>query len=511
MSWKTPCRFFLFAALAGALHGEVSLAAPFTDHAVLQRERADPVWGRGDPGEKITVQFHGATVSTVADGDGRWFVLLPAGEATREGADLVAAGRNTVTCHDVVVGEVWLASGQSNMEFTLSRADHAAAEIAAATNPLVRVLKVGRAAAPQPADTVGTRGWQAATPQSAPAFTAVGYFFARDLQAKLGIPIGVIDSTWGGTPVESWMSASALAGLSVSAVVATRWEKILADFPAAQSRYEGELAAWKAAEAGAGAPGSTKHAAFLRAHPAPRAPIGPESPWRPGSLFNGMINPLLPFGLRGVIWYQGESNASHPDEYHELFSRLIRTWRTHFANEEMPFFWVNLPNYRSPEDSTGRKWAWFRAAQTATLELPHTGQAVAIDLGNPNDIHPTNKQEVGRRLALLARHRVYGFSPDDTGPTFVSATPEGAGLRVRFAHAAAGLVAHDRPVQALEIAGADRKFYPATARIDRDTLLVSAPQVPQPVAVRYAWSNSPGANLYGGSGLPAVPFRSDSW
>jgi sialate O-acetylesterase len=212
-----------------------------------------------------------------------------------------------------------------------------------------------------------------------------------------------------------------------------------------------------------------------------------------------------------VLWYQGESNADRPQEYRALFAAMITAWRAHFGQGNLPFFWVNLADFKRPADPTGRSWAFLREAQTQTLALPQTGQAVAIDLGDPNDIHPANKQEVGRRLALLAKNRIYGLTTADSGPTFVAATREGSALRVTFTHASDGLVAHDRPVQSLELAGADRVFRPATAQIVRDTLLVSAPDVREPVAVRYAWSNAPDANLFNGSGLPALPFRSDNW
>jgi sialate O-acetylesterase len=223
-----------------------------------------------------------------------------------------------------------------------------------------------------------------------------------------------------------------------------------------------------------------------------------------------MINPLLPYALRGALWYQGESNAERANEYRALFGAMITSWRAHFGQGDFPFYWVSLANYGVPPDATGLTYAFLREAQTQTLALPNTGQALAIDIGDPNNIHPANKQDVGHRLALLARNRVYGLIGDDTGPVFASATREGAALRVKFEHASS-LVAHDKEVQALEVAGADRRFFPATGKIERGTLLVSAREVREPVAVRYAWTNAPAANLYNGAGLPAVPFRSDNW
>ncbi|MDP3069258.1 MAG: sialate O-acetylesterase [Opitutaceae bacterium] len=498
---------------AAALRAEVTLAPLFSDGAVLQRDKPVPIWGRADAGEKITVTFAGQRREATPDAEGRWLVMLEPLAAAAQGADLTVAGKNTLVLRDVVVGEVWLCSGQSNMEWPLSRAADAAAEIAAANFPLLRQVKIERTVAEAPADTVKTTGWQRATPQTAGAFTAVGYFFARDLHRKLGVPLGLINCSWGGTPVEAWMSPVALAGDPRFAVVAERWRKNLEEFPAAQAAHDGRLAAWTKAAAAAQVQGKPAHEAFLKKNPRPRPPRGPGDPWTPAGLFNGMVNPLLPGALRGVIWYQGESNAERAGEYHALFAAMIRAWRAHFGQGDIPFYWVSLANYAVPADGgeRGRTYAFLREAQTQTLALPHTGQALAIDIGDPKDIHPTNKQEVGRRLALLARHRTYGLITDDTGPTFAGAAREGNALRVRFTHASGGLIARDKPVQALEIAGADRIFHPAEGRIDRDTLVVRAAAVREPVAVRYAWTNAPQANLYNGAGLPAVPFRSDAW
>lgn len=529
-----------FSVLATA-RADVVLAPLFTDHAVLQRDKPLPIWGRADAGEKITVTFHGQTSAATAAEDGRWIALLEPLAADPVGTALVVTGKNTVTLSDILIGEVWLCSGQSNMEFTVearpgtwqanSRVNHAAEEISASNFPLIRHVRIEQTVATTPADSVKTSGWDVASPGTVGAFTAVGYFFARDLFQKLGVPIGLIHSSWGGTPVESWMSPAAIASSPDFAVIAARWTQNLADYPANKAKFDADIAAWTAAEttARAATPATapataaksvkasakptppTPLAAFLKANPKPRAPRGAGDPWTPAGLFNGMINPLLPYALRGAIWYQGESNADHAAEYHAQFSAMITAWRAHFGQGDFPFYWVSLANYKNAGDKTARTYAFLREAQTQTLTLPNTGQALAIDIGNPDDIHPTNKQDVGRRLALLAKSRVYGVTGADTGPTFAHAAREGSALRVTFTHAGDGLVAHDRPAQALEIAGADRVFHPATAKIVRDTLLVSAPEVKEPVAVRYAWTNAPLANLYNGSGLPAVPFRSDNW
>jgi sialate O-acetylesterase len=527
--------FALLLAGPGAARADVTLAPLFTDRAVLQCDKPVPVWGKAAPGEKVRVAFRGLTAATTAGTDGRWIVFLEKLAASAQGAELTVTGANTLVVRDVLVGEVWLCSGQSNMEMTVdaragtwqanTRVTNAAAEIAAANFPLIRHVRIEQTVAEAPADTARTSSWEPATPRTVGGFTAVGYFFARDLFQKLGVPIGIVHASWGGTPVEAWMSPAALASRPEFNSVRERWAQSVAAYPANRAAYEQALAAWTKAEATAGAevapaakakaakakssPEQTR-AAWLKQNPRPRAPRGPGDPWTPSGLFNGMINPLLPYALRGALWYQGESNAERAHEYHALFTATIAAWRAHFGQGDFPFYWVNLANYTVGSDASGASWAALREAQTKTLALPHTGQAIAIDLGDPKDIHPANKQDVGRRLALLAKTRIQGLVGDDTGPTFSSATREGGALRVRFTHAT-GLIARDKPVQSLELAGADRRFFPATARIERDTLIVSAPQVQEPVAVRYAWKNAPEANLYNSAGLPAVPFRSDSW
>jgi sialate O-acetylesterase len=507
-------RFLAGAVLAtvSSLRADVTPAPLFTDHAVLQREQPLPIWGRAAPGEKVTVTFAGQTRMTTTAGDGRWVVLLDPLLTNAQGADLTIVGHNSLVVHDVLVGEVWLCSGQSNMEFRLDQALNAQQEIAAANFPLIRHVKIARTVAERPADTVETTGWQPASPQTAGKFTAVGYFFARDLYQKLGIPIGLVNSSWGGTPIESWLSPAALASDPSFHVVAERWAQDLAAYSSAKPVYDRWLADWRKGEADAKARGEKAHQLWLDQHPWQRAPRGPGDSWTPSGLYNGMINPLAPYAMRGVLWYQGESNADRAEEYRAMFGALITTWRGHFGQPDaLPFYWVNLANFRATYETRPDNWPWLREAQTQTLALPRTGQAITIDIGAANDIHPTDKQDVGRRLALLAKHRLYANSVDDTGPMFAGAVREGRNLRVRFTNVGGGLVAHDRPPQSLEVAGADRVFHPATGRVERDTLIVSSAEVKEPIAVRYAWSNAPDANLYNGAGLPAVPFRSDDW
>jgi sialate O-acetylesterase len=497
---------FSFAALGASLPGDVTLSPLFGDHSVLQRGKSVSIWGRAAVGESVAVTFRDQTVKAIAGPDGRWMVRLKPLAASGEPAELIAAGKNTVVARDVLVGDVWLASGQSNMELPVRRAGHREQEIASANFPLIREIRIQRAVAMTPADFVKTGGWLPASPKTVGDFSAVGYFFARDLHRALGVPIGIINSSWGGTAIEAWMSDDARRSTSLAARLDARWREAMREWPPARvALYSERMAAWEKADARAEATGAPNPL------PWPPPPASDDSPALPGGLFNAMIAPLEPEALSGILWYQGEQNVGHSGEYAELFTAMIRSWRSGWGQGDLPFYFVQIANFDPSDDRTGRNWARLREAQAQALALPATGMAVTIDIGDAKKIHPTNKQEVGRRLALIARARLYGFSDPFSGPEFLSATREGRAFRVRFKPAAVRLVARGKPAQALEVAGADRVFYPAEAEIDGDSLLVSSPSVPDPAAVRYAWTDAPSANLYDGAGLPVAPFRSDNW
>ena len=484
---------------------EITLAPLFRDHAVLQRDKPLPIWGRAAAGEKLTVEFKGQKVGTTSDQDGRWIVYLEPLPASADGAELIVTGQETIVIKDVLMGEVWLASGQSNMEWKVASLNDEEKRVAQIELPFLRQLQVTQTVAGSPAESVETSGWQIASPQTVGNFSAVGYFFGRELQRKLGVPVGIILSAWGGTNIEAWMSDQSRAASTYSAAMELRWQQAMSAWPAERvAAYPAESDAWQKAEAQAKAT-RTKNPL-----PWPPPPASLDSPARPGGLFNGMIAPLQPAALRGILWYQGESNTGRPDEYAELFPAMIQAWRANWGDDALPFYFVQLPNYANGNPGA-RTWARLREAQTRALALPATGMAVAIDVGDPDDIHPMAKRELGRRLALVAKTKLHGIPGDYSGPLFARAIPEGAAMRVYFTHAGSGLVAHDRPVQALELAGPDRVFHPASGRIDRDMLVVTSPNVKEPVAVRYAWSNAPDANLYDGAGMPAAPFRSDDW
>jgi sialate O-acetylesterase len=444
------------------------LASLYQDHAVIQRDKPIVIWGLADPGEHLGVNFGGQTVAVTAAADGKWSVTLDPQGANASGSDLTVAGKAVVTVHDILVGDVWLCSGQSNMEFTVEAHDgiygveNAATEIASARYPSIRQFKVARkASATAAADVSGD--WKSCSPETVGQFTAVGYFFARELADRLNVPIGVINASWAKTPIEAWMSPDAMAVVT----------------------------------------------GFSNGHPV--AGSTAEDPWVPSSLYNGMISPLLQYGIRGVVWYHGESNVGHAAEYAKEFPAMITAWRTHFAQGDFPFLWVQLANFSPHDAQPGEQWALLREAQSKALSLPETGQAVAIDIGEAANVYPRNKQEVGRRLALIARAQVYAYAVDYSGPVFDKAVADGNAMRVHFLFAGEGLTASGKPLQSFELAGADKVFHPASAVISGDSVIVRAGLVPKPVAVRYGWRNAPEANLFNGAGLPAAPFRSDAW
>ncbi len=479
---------------------DVRLPALISDHMLLQREHPVRIYGWADAGESITVRFAGQTVSTAADAAGRWEAWLrpmPAGGPH----ELVISGRNTVTVRDVLVGEVWVASGQSNMAWPVERSRDAEKEIAAANYPRIRLFKVALKTSEEPLEDV-EGSWQPCSPESVRSFSAVAYFFARHLHEKLGIPVGMIQSAWGGTPAQAWTSRATLISEPTLQTYLIEWNRVLVNWPRAKQRYQEALRQWEQRAAEAKREGREPP-------PRPGQPMGPGHPHTPAGLFNAMIHPLTPYAIRGAIWYQGESNANALARlYRTLFEAMIRDWRQAWGQGDFPFLFVQLASYAnaSPEGY----WSVVQEAQLKTLELRNTGMAVTIDIGEAHDIHPKNKQDVGLRLALAARALVYGEKIVHSGPIFRQLTREGSRLRVWFDHVGGGLRARGALKEFL-VAGADRVFHPAQAAIEGDTVLVWSDEVKEPVAVRYAWANFPEATLFNAEGLPASPFRSDDW
>lgn len=493
------CRIVLFAALIFPLSvccntlANVSLPALFADHMVLQRGLPVHVWGMANPGEPVSVNFRGESKATTADTLGRWSLYLSPGEAGGP-FDIVVQGSNAIHLQDVLVGDVWVASGQSNMEFETSKVMNAAAEIAAANYPKIRLLHVKRAYSDYPlVDAEMFSSWTDCTPDSVRDFSAVAYFFGRDVQQKEKVPIGLIDTTWGGTPGEAWTSLRSLgADASLMPVFAAR-ATMVDQQTETLLRLQDEKQQTEAARAAG--------------KPLPAFPWHPDfGSWQPGGLYNAMIAPLTPYAIRGVIWYQGEANSSldRAPLYGRVLQTLIRDWRASWGTGDFPFLYVQISNFTS---NPTEDWAEVREGQRNALALRNTAMAVSIDIGNPDDVHPTNKQDVGARLALAARAIAYGENIEYSGPMYRQVTTEEHALRVWFDHAL-GMVAKGGSLRGFEIAGADGKYVPAQAQIEGASILVSSPEVSTPLFVRYDWANSPDGNLFNGSGLPASPFRS---
>jgi sialate O-acetylesterase len=497
---------------ARGLRAEVKLPSLLSDGLVLQQGMKVNIWGTADPGERVAVTLKDQQVTGIADSEGQWKVKL--GPLNAGGPfTMIIVGKNTITVHDVLVGEVWVCSGQSNMEMPVGTnrqgwslgVANSQDEIAHADYPTLRLFTVQKAVASKPQRDV--KGyWVPARPQTVSEFSAVGYFFGRELLRVLNVPIGMIHSSWGGTPAESWTSRGTLESDPEFTSILDSGTKLLSPYPKAFQDFEQQMAQWredsdKAESAGA---------------PVPMAPPVPDDPrrnsWRPAGLFNAMIMPLTPYAIRGAIWYQGESNADRPAQYRKLFPAMIRDWRRVWEEGDFPFLFVQLANWGISQPRSN--WPELREAQLMTLSLPKTGMAVTIDIGDGSDIHPKNKQEVGYRLALAAQAVAYGRDVIHSGPLYESMTVEGDKIRLRFKYVYGGLVAKNSPsptVSGFEMAGEDHKFVAAEAKIDGDTVVVRSEKVPQPVAVRYAWAMNPRCNLYNRAGLPASPFRTDDW
>ncbi|MET0263387.1 MAG: sialate O-acetylesterase [Rariglobus sp.] len=508
MKWVIP---IFVCALLTPLSGAVSLAPLFSDGAVLQREKPVPIWGTASAGEKITVTFAGQSLATTADTAGRWRINLAALPASDSPRELVVKGTNTLTIRDVVVGEVWLASGQSNMEWPLSYVV-SKADLAAINFPLIRQFKTAKTPAHSPASSVeGT--WAPARPTTAGQFSAVAYYFALELNRRLNVPVGILNSSWGGTGIDPWIAAEAYSTTPELAGAFAKHEKVPRPTADEKAAYETLRITWEKARDAAKA---TKQP-FTE--PAPKAPAGTATNRTITALNNGMIAPLAPYALRGAIWYQGESNTAHASGYALRMSALISGFRTQFAQPHLPVYWVQLPNFdHGNRNSDTWHWAELREAQTKTLAVPHTGQAITIDVGEPKGLHPKNKKPVGERLALLALARTYAVEHVvDSGPVFKSAIREGAAYRISYEPssgsepALSALKASPAGLTGFELAGADQVFHPADARIDGATVIVTSAQVANPVAVRYAYRNAPVAGLFNSAGLPAAPFRTDTW
>jgi len=637
---KSVLAAVVLAALAASpsVLADVKLPAILGSNMVLQQNRELPLWGTADPGEAVTVTLGDAKAAdsgdsplrrsgppsgtqgpgpspggcrrqAVADAQGKWLVKLPPQKAGGP-VEITVAGKNTLKLANVLVGEVWVCSGQSNMAMVVASSANKDKEIAAAACPKIRLFTVDRKTALEPqSDCKGA--WVECDPKTVGGFSAVAYFFGRKLHQELQVPVGLVHTSWGGTPAEAWTERSFLHDPALASLH-DRWKKVIEEYPKALEKHKQDVAKWeetvkrlqgehqarmrewqekvKAAKGQgpeAKAPeGKAAAGAALpprpeapKLPPKPREPQGPNSPHCPSSLYNAMIHPLLPFAAQGAIWYQGESNAGRAFQYRTLFPTMIKSWRKAWGDEDLDFYFVQLANFQrvvTTPPAPSADWAELREAQTMTLALPKTGQACIIDIGEANDIHPKNKQDAGLRLALSALAGTYGKAIPFVGPTFDSIAVEGGSIRVKFQHLEGGLVAKPfsdpvrpdgprlaqrfalplgemkpapakagkagkqrepasaeppattavpvegaaaplvvpRPkseVYGFAIAGEDKKFVWAEAKIDGDTVVVSSDQVTAPVAVRYAWADNPECNLSNSTGIPASPFRTDEW
>lgn len=488
------CRILIFALVTflGAVPAQgVTLPQLFADHMVIQRNHPVHVYGHGDPNETVTVSFRDASATDTVDAMGNWSVDLPPGEAGGP-FTMTIAGKDRIEISDVLVGDVWVASGQSNMEFEVRQLDDAANILAQSADDQLRIVKIEKKPSTFVRWDAVNYGWHAAGAQSLPDFSAVAYFFARELREREHVPIGVIESSWGGTPAESWTSLTALSSdAALMPVFASRARMVT------NHERDQQTAVVEAA---------TIANAKKNNQPVPQYPWHPPlESWAPGELYNSMIAPLTNSAIRGVIWYQGEANTAldRAPSYAHLLQTMITDWRKQWGEGDFAFLVVQISNFKS---TSLEDWAMVREAQRQALHLKSTGLAVTIDIGNPDDVHPHDKRTVGHRLALAARHIAYQEQLEYSGPAVREAALQGDAAVIWFDHATGGLHAKGDQLTGFEVAGENGVFVPANVTIVGTSLEVRAPGVTRPNFVRYGWANSPVCNLYNGEGLPASPF-----
>ncbi|ADE53488.1 sialate O-acetylesterase [Coraliomargarita akajimensis] len=495
-----PLLMTLTALFCGlGLHAELVLPNIFSDHMVLQQKQANPVWGQAEPGAEVSVSIAGQQHSTQADQTGQWRLELDPMDASFEPKVLkVKSAGSESRFEDVLIGEVWMCSGQSNMAWVVASSNHADVEIASANYPAIRLLRVPTLGAAEPQDNFNGK-WVRCSPETVGSFSATGYFFGRRLYQTLQVPIGLVNNAWGGSPIESWIPREALEA-------AGDYSKMLDGWDARFAAYSDEVFARELAD-------FETWVAEGRPKPKRWKPddirIGRH---RPSNIWNAMVHPTLGYGIRGVVWCQGESNLRDPIEYRGLFPLFITTLRERWGQGDFPFYWVQLADFSSEVAEPGKSnWAELREAQTMALSLPNTGEAIVTDIGEARDIHPRDKQTAANRLVRHALAKDYGYKMASDSPRFQSMEVQGNKVVITFDKIKHGLYAFDVPeVKGFSIAGADQKFVWANATIiDWKQVEVWSDQVAEPVAVRFGWANNPVVNLYDRSGLPVTPFRTD--
>ncbi len=501
----TLVAFFLCFLSGQISQAQLSLPSIFGDHMVLQQKQANPVWGWAAPGEKVTVEIHGQSHMTQADQQGHWKINLrpiPVGGPYQM---RIEGEFSKFFLDDILVGEVWICSGQSNMAWALRNTNSAELATLTADYPNIRLITVPRVGTQEAQDDFQGE-WTACSPESVPDFSAVGYFFGRRLHHALDVPIGLIDNAWGGSAAEAWVKREVLEEDEKYDELMAWWKEKEASYD-----YESELEAWE-----------KQAAEWDAASEADRQPRRPRRPGdlmagnhRPANIYNGVLHPTIGYGIKGVIWYQGESNASRAYQYRDLFPLMIQHWREEWKQGDFPFYYVQLADFREESEEPGDSdWAELREAQTMTMDrLPNVGEAVIIDVGEGRDIHPRNKQTVADRLARWALAKDYGKEIQFRGPAYQSMKIEGNKIILTFNHVGQGLYSFDtQEPQGFTIADKDKKFVRAEAKIINSTTMeVWSSDVENPIAIRYAWADNPVCNMYNRDGLPMTPFRTDDW
>lgn len=492
--------FFLFVSFS---FSDVVLNPLFSDSAVLQRDTKVPVWGTASPDEKITVKIDNFSLTTTADESGNWQVVLPEHKAGGP-YEMIVSGKNTITVKDIYFGDVWFCSGQSNMAWTVASSLNAQEEIQNATNSMIRHFKVISPIAEQPSKNL--RGaWKVCNPENVKSFSGVAYFFAKNLQPEINVAIGLINSSVGGTRIEAWISRQSLEKIPDMKNVIQLQDESIQKYKISVEQYQAKIQQWQQESEKAKQQGSQ----------IPDKPEQPKPLLNPNSLsvlYNGLVAPVSKFPVRGILWYQGESNTRNPYFYRVLLSTLIDDWRASWG-KEIPFIIVQLPNIGKPvETYENNNWALLRESQLEVLKKPKTAMAITIDIGESDNIHPKNKQDVGKRLSIAALGVVYGKDIVYSGPIYDGMSIEGNRIRIKFKNTGKSLVAKDSDlVKGFVIAGEDKNFVKANVKIEKDSVVVWSENISKPVAVRYAWAGNPLCNLYNSEGLPASPFRTDNW
>lgn len=501
---------FPVAELSPTAVAEIRLPCLFSESMVLQRSHPVKVWGSATADSEVTLSFAATEQKAKTSSSGRWEITLPARPAGGPYEMTIRGDGSEIVLRDVMIGEVWLCSGQSNMAMTVNGVTDAEKEVASADMPAIRMFIVKSGHATQPQDEC-TGNWAVCQPNAVAAFSATAYFFGRRLHQELDVPIGLINSSVGGTSIESWTSLEAQAAAPAIQPRLKAWEDADAKFnpEQAKAQYDRQLAAWE----------KQKQAATDKGERVPRRPqlqVQPRTDRNyPANLFNGMIRPIMGYTIRGVIWYQGENSATRgfANLYQAQLETLIGDWRARWGQGDFPFAWVQLPNFRQPQvaPSETSGWVLVREGMLKALRTPQTGMAITVDVGEEKDIHPRNKQAVGERLAQWALSAVYGKSIVPMGPVLKSSAVDGSKVVLTFENCGSGLECHGDHLTGFAICGDDAKFIWADARIDGENVIVSHKDIPNPKSVRYAWASNPVISLWNADGLPASPFRTDDW